>query len=248
MTILKSEREIQIMRGAGRIVAACHAALAGWVRPGVTTVQLEQLVAGFLQEHGATSSCKGYRGFPGAICTSVNDVVCHGIPGPLRLRDGDVITVDVMAHYQGYHADSAWTYAVGDVSPDIRRLMAVTHESLFAGIAQARPGNRSGDVGHAIQSLAEGQGMGVVREFSGHGVGQALHEDPPLPHYGHPGKGYPLRAGMTLAIEPMLTLGDWRTRVDADGWTARTVDGSICVQYEHTVAVTPDGPVILTES
>lgn len=247
MIKLKSAREIAIMREAGRIVAECHAALAERVVPGVSTRELDSFVESLLRKKGATPSFKGYHGFPASICTSINDVICHGIPGSQRLKDGDVITIDIGAFYQGYHGDSAWTYAVGQVSPEIQKLMDVTLASLMAGIEQARSGNRLGDISHAIQSLAESHGYGVVREFTGHGVGQEMHEDPQVPHYGSPGTGRELRAGMTLAIEPMITMGDWRCTIDADGWTARTVDGSICVQYEHTVAITPDGPEILTQ-
>jgi len=235
------------MREAGRIVARCHAALAERVRPGVSTQELDRFVEGMIRRLGATPTFKGHHGFPAAICVAVNDVICHGIPGPYRLKAGDVVTIDIGACREGYIGDSAWTYAVGEVEPAVHRLMAVTLESLRAGIAQARPGNRLGDIGHAVQSLAEGEGLGVVREFTGHGVGQELWEEPEIPHFGQPGTGLRLREGMTIAIEPMITLGGWRARLDADGWTARTVDGSICVQYEHTVAVTADGPVILTE-
>jgi methionyl aminopeptidase len=245
---LKSAREIAIMREAGRIVAECHAALAPRVKPGVTTLELDRFVEDFLAARGATPSFKGYQGFPASICASVNEVVCHGIPSAReKLQEGDVITIDIGAFYKGFHGDSAWTYAVGEVSPQVRKLMDVTHRSLLAGIAEARVGNHLGDIGSAIQALAEGEGMGVVREFGGHGVGQALHEAPHLHHFGTSGTGMRLRAGMTLAIEPMVTLGDWRVKIDPDGWTARTVDGSICVQYEHSIAITEEGPVILTE-
>lgn len=247
MTKLKSPQEIAIMREAGRIVAECHAALADRVRPGVSTAELDGFVEVLIRRRGATPSFKGHEGFPATICVAVNDVICHGIPGDDRLDDGDVITIDIGASYQGYHGDSAWTYAVGKVSPDVARLMDVSRRALFAGIAQARPGNRLGDIGHAIETLAESHGMGVVREFIGHGVGQSLWENPPVPHFGKPGTGLPLRSGMTIAIEPMITLGDWRATVDPDGWTARTVDCSLCAQYEHTIAITEDGPIILTE-
>lgn len=247
MVKLKSLRELALMREAGKIVAECHAALADRVRPGVTPLELDRLVERMIRWMGATPSFKGHQGFPAAICVAVNDVICHGIPGPDALQNGDVITIDVGAFYKGYHGDSAWTYAVGEVSPEVCRLMNVTRDSLYAGIMQAYPGKRLGDIGHAIQALAERHHLGVVRDFTGHGVGQDLWEDPPVPHFGHSGTGMGLRSGMTLAIEPMITLGDWQARVDPDGWTARTVDGSTCVQYEHTVAITTDGPLILTE-
>lgn len=248
MLKLKSQREIGIMREAGRMVAECHAALAPLVQPGVTTAELDRFVEAFLHERGATPSFKGYNGFPAAICIAINDVICHGFPGPRKLKEGEVVTIDIGAFYQGYHGDSAWTYAVGEVAPAVAQLMADTKTSLYLGIEQARVGNRLGDVAHAIQSFAEGKGYGVVRDFTGHGVGSSLHEEPTaVPHVGLPGTGAVLRPGMTIAIEPMITLGDWRARVEPDGWTARTRDGSICVQYEHTVAVTADGPLILTQ-
>lgn len=235
------------MRDAGRIVAECHMALAERVRPGVTTLELDRFVEGLIHKNGATPTFKGHQGFPGSICVAVNDVICHGFPSKYRLQEGDVVTFDIGATYKGYIGDSAWSYAVGKVSPKVQELMDVTKESLFLGIAQAVPGNRVGDIGHAIQSFAEARGMGVVREFTGHGVGQDLWEQPPIPHYGAPGTGTLLRAGMTIAIEPMLTLGAWEAKTDRDGWTARTVDGSVCVQYEHSIAITDDGPLILTE-
>lgn len=247
MIKLKSPREIAIMREAGRMVAECHAALAERVKPGVSTRELDRFVERFFTERGAKPSFKGYNGFPGSACVSINEVICHGIPGSRRLKPGEVITIDIGAFYKGYHGDSAWTYAVGEVSPEVQKLMEVTKETLFAGIAQAQVGNRIGDIGHAIQTLAEPQGYGVVRDFIGHGVGQDLHESPEVPHYGTPGTGVILRPGMTIAIEPMITLGAYDVKVDADGWTARTADGSICVQYEHTIAITENGPEILTQ-
>lgn len=247
MIKLKSPREMAIMRDAGKIVAECHAALAERLKPGVTTMELDAFVEQKIRDRGATPSFKGYRGFPASICVAVNDVICHGIPDHRPLKPGDVITIDIGAFYKGFHGDSAWTYTAGEVAPEVRQLMDWTREALFAGIAQCHPGNRVGDIGHAIQSLSEPRGLGVVREFQGHGVGQDLWEAPAVPHFGQPGTGPGLRTGMTLAIEPMLTLGAWRAKMDADGWTARTIDGSVCVQYEHSVAVTDDGPVILTE-
>jgi methionyl aminopeptidase len=247
MIKLKSAREIALMREAGRIVAECHQILAEHVRPGVTTRELERLVEAHIRRRGATPSFKGYNGFPAAICVAIDDVICHGFPSSKKLQAGQVVTFDIGAYYKGYHGDSAWSYAVGEVRPEVKRLMEVTHEALYRGIAAAKPGNRVGDISHAIQSFAEPLGYGVVRDFTGHGVGQDLHEDPQVPHFGEPGTGPLLRPGMTLAIEPMITLGTSEAKVDRDGWTARTVDGSICVQYEHTVAITEDGPVILTE-
>lgn len=246
MILIKSARELELMRRAGRLVAECHAALAERIRPGVTTAELDAFVEDYLRRRGGVPTYKGYRGFPASICASVNDVVCHGIPGRQRLREGDVITVDIGVTLEGYHGDSAWTYAVGQVSQEAQRLMEIGEACLMAGIDQARPGNRLGDVAHAIQSLAEGHGYGVVRDFVGHGIGRQLHEDPDVPHFGKPGTGVRLRPGMTLCIEPMITLGDWRVTIDDDGWTARTLDGSLCVQYEHTIAVTEGEAEILT--
>jgi methionyl aminopeptidase len=244
---LKSPREIALLRDAGRIVAECHRRLAEQVRPDVTTGELDRMVEGWIREQGATPSFKGHHDFPGSICIAINDVICHGIPGKQRLHEGDIVTIDIGAYYKGYHGDSAWCYTVGQVSDQARALMETTKECLFAGIAQARAGNRIGDIGHAIQTLAEGRGYGVVREFTGHGVGQDLWEEPQVPHFGQAGTGQTLRVGMVIAIEPMITTGDWRAKVDRDGWTARTVDGSLCAQYEHSLAITENGPVILTE-
>lgn len=247
MIKLKSQREIAIMRDAGRIVAECHAALAERIRPGVTTRELDRLVEKMIDDHGATPSFKGYRGFPASICVAVNDVICHGFPSSYKLKAGDIVTIDIGAFYKGYHGDRAWTYAVGEISPEARRLMEETEQCLYEGIKAAKAGNRVGDIGHAIQSYAESRNYGVVREFTGHALGQDLHESPAIPHFGQPGTGAVLRAGMTVAIEPMITLGDWRSVVEDDGWTARTIDGSLCAQYEHTIAILDDGPVILTE-
>lgn len=247
MIIFKSARELAIMREAGLIVAECHALLGERIKAGVSTLELDELVESYIRKKGAIPSFKGHHGFPASICASVNDVICHGIPNGEPLQDGDVITIDIGAKVNGYHGDSAWSYAVGDVSPEIEKLMKVTKECLFLGIDQAQPGKRIGDIGHAIQTYAESLKYGVVRDFCGHGVGRELWEDPEIPHYGHAGKGAAIKAGMTIAIEPMITLGRWQVKTDSDGWTARTIDGSICVQYEHTLAVTKEGPVILTQ-
>lgn len=247
MIIFKSARELAIMREAGLIVAECHALLGERIKAGVSTLELDELVESYIRKKGAIPSFKGHHGFPASICASVNDVICHGIPNGEPLQDGDVITIDIGAKVNGYHGDSAWSYAVGDVSPEIEKLMKVTKECLFLGIDQAQPGKRIGDIGHAIQTYAESLKYGVVRDFCGHGVGRELWEDPEIPHYGHAGKGAAIKAGMTIAIEPMITMGRWQVKTDSDGWTARTIDGSICVQYEHTLAVTKEGPVILTQ-
>ncbi|SHJ92860.1 type I methionyl aminopeptidase [Desulforamulus aeronauticus] len=247
MIVLKSPREIAIMGDAGKIVAECHAMLAEKIKPGITTLELDQLTEKLIRSRGAIPSFKGHHGFPATICVAINDVICHGFPSAKELKDGDVVTIDIGALYKGYHGDSAWSYAVGNVSPEIAKLMQVTKECLFLGIEQAQPGKRIGDIGHAIQSHAESLNYGVVREFCGHGIGQSLWEEPQIPHYGRPNRGTLLKPGMTIAIEPMITTGDWRAKLAPDGWTASTIDGSICVQYEHTLAITKDAPVILTE-
>lgn len=247
MTIYKSAREIAIMKEAGRIVAECHALLKEKIRPGITTKELDGIAEAFIKHSGAIPSFKGHQGFPAAICTAVNDVICHGIPDSRPLKSGDVITIDVGASIKGYHGDSAWSYAVGKVSPEIERLMRVTKECLFLGIEKARGGNRIGDIGATIQSHAEKHHYGVIRDFCGHGVGRSLWEDPQVPHYGHQGRGVLIMPGLTIAIEPMITNGGWKMKVDPDGWTARTADGSICVQYEHTIAITEGDAVILTQ-
>ncbi|HWR07138.1 type I methionyl aminopeptidase [Sporomusa sp.] len=247
MTIFKSAREIEIMKEAGKIVAECHATLKEKIRPGITTKELDVITEDIIKHAGAIPSFKGHQGFPACICTAVNDVICHGIPDSKPLKSGDVITVDIGAKLKGYHADSAWSYEVDKVSPEIEQLMKVAKECLFRGIEIARIGNRIGDIGAVIQSYAESYHYGVVRDFCGHGVGQSLWEDPQIPHYGQPGKGALIKPGLTIAIEPMITNGSWKTKIDTDGWTARTVDGSICIQYEHTIAVTAEETIILTQ-
>ncbi|SFS43810.1 type I methionyl aminopeptidase [Marininema halotolerans] len=247
MTTIRSTKELALMREAGKIVAECHALLAENIRPGVQTKQLDRLVEDWILKRGAKPSFKGHHGFPGSICVAINDVICHGFPTEVPLEEGDIVTLDVGAQYQGYHGDSGWTYTIGEVAPEVDRLLKVGLESLHRGIEQIRPENRIGDIGWAIQSYAEAEGYGVVREFTGHAVGQNLWEEPPIPHFGLPHTGPKIQAGMVLAVEPMITAGNWRARVDADGWTARTVDGSLCVQYEHTIAVTEEGYEILTK-
>ncbi|WP_106767473.1 type I methionyl aminopeptidase [Paenibacillus faecalis] len=246
MIILKSNEEIEIMREAGRIVAECHAMLSEIVKPGITTLEMDRLVEEKIRSKGAVPSFKGHHGFTASICAAKNDVICHGFPDSVPLIDGDVITIDIGAFYQGFHGDSGWTYAVGNVSQEIDDLMKACHQSLFLGIEQAVIGNRIGDIGFVIDSYAEQLGYGNVKDFTGHGIGRELWEEPEVPHYGIKGKGVRLKKGMVLAIEPMLTLGSWGAYIEDDGWTARTIDHSICVQYEHTVAITEDGPRILT--
>ncbi|MCL6445476.1 MAG: type I methionyl aminopeptidase [Alicyclobacillus sp.] len=247
LIVTKSRYEIELMREAGKVVAACHAALADFIKPGVTTSEIDQFVEQFITKHKMEPAQKGYKGYPYASCTSVNDVVCHGFPGPYRLKDGDIITVDMVALHKGLHADSAWSYAAGDISPEARKLMDVTHRALFVGIEQAVVGNHISDIGHAIQTYVEGEGLSVVRDFIGHGIGRQMHESPEILHYGPPHKGPIIRRGMVFTIEPMVNTGSYEVKVDDDGWTARTKDGSLSIQYEHTIAITDNGPEILTQ-
>lgn len=235
------------MRQAGAIVATAHQEVAKHIKPGVSTYELDQIVEHVIRAHGATPSFKGYGGFPGSACTSINEQVVHGIPSPdVMLKEGDLISIDIGANYKGYHGDSAWTYAVGEVSEDIKALMTVTEECLMRGLAQAKAGNRISDISHAVQTHAEAHGYGVVREFVGHGVGKQLHEDPQIPNFGLPHKGPKLRKGMTLAIEPMINMGTPHVRVLEDNWTAITVDEKPSAHYEHTIVVTDGEPIILT--
>lgn len=247
MIIIKNEREIGLMAEAGKIVAACHRELRDFIRPGVTTSAIDKFVEGFVREWGATAEQKGYRGYPFATCASVNDEICHGFPTGRRLIDGDIIGVDFVVNLNGWLADSAWTYAVGEASPATQDLLRVTKECLYLGIEQAVLGKRTGDIGHAIQSHAEAHGYSVVREFTGHGIGRAMHEDPQILHYGKPERGLRLREGMVFTIEPMINAGTIDLTIDDNNWTARTVDGKLSAQYEHTIVVTSDGPLVLTE-
>jgi methionyl aminopeptidase len=250
MIIYKSDEEIGRMRKAGRIVADTIDLLVRAVRPGITTLDLDRLAEGNVRACGAVPSFKGYRGFPGTICTSLNEQVVHGIPGRRMLHRGDILKLDVGAVWEGYHADSALSMFVdeppeGDVEV-ARRLVTTTEEALDAGIAQIRAGARLSDIGHAVQQVAEGAGFSLVREYAGHGIGRALHEDPQIPNYGEPGRGPVMREGMVVAVEPMVNVGDWRTRVLADKWTVVTADGNLSAHFEHTIAITADGPEVLT--
>ncbi len=246
MITLKSEREIAMMDAAGDILAACHKEIAKMIKPGITTMEIDRFVEKFLKQHGATPEQKGYNGYEYATCASINDEVCHGFPRSQPLKSGDIVTIDMVVNLNGALADSAWTYAVGDVSEEDKRLMEVTLRALELGIEQAVVGNRLGDIGHAIQSYVEGEGFSVVREYTGHGIGPTIHEKPQVLHYGEPGKGQRLKEGMVITIEPMVNAGVWQTKRDGNGWTARTEDGRNSAQYEHTLAITKDGPRILT--
>jgi methionyl aminopeptidase len=245
--IIKSPEEIQRMRKAGRIVALTVERLMESVRPGMTTADLDRLAEETIGKEGALPSFKGYRGFPATICTSLNEQVVHGIPGERRLIPGDVLKLDVGCIWEGYHGDSAVTVFVGGPPSEVaEKLVRVTEDSLEAGIAQLRVGGRLSDVGHAVQQVAEGAGFSCVREYAGHGVGRALHEDPQVPNYGEPGRGPVIKPGLVVAIEPMVNVGDWRTRVLPDQWTVVTRDGSLSAHFEHTIAVTAQGPEVLT--
>jgi len=246
MITLKTKEQIEYMKKAGEILAACHREIAKMIRPGITTQEIDQFAEAFMKKNGATPEQKGYNGYQYATCASVNDVICHGFPGKYALKDGDIVTIDMVVNLNGWLADSAWSYAVGEVTPEAQHLLDVTKNSLYKGIEFAVVGNRIGDISHAIQVYAEGEGLSVVREFIGHGIGEKMHEEPQVPHYGPPHRGPRLKEGMVITIEPMLNIGTYRSKLDSDGWTARTMDGSLSAQYEHTIAITADGPVILT--
>ncbi|SEB08827.1 methionyl aminopeptidase [Thalassobacillus cyri] len=243
----KSKREIELMQEAGKLLAKVHKELRSFIKPGITTMDIENFVEKYLVKHGATAEQKGYQGYEYATCASINDEICHGFPRKDELKDGDIVTVDMVIRLNGGLADSAWTHPVGNISEEAQKLMDVTKSSLYKGIEQAQVGKRIGDIGHAIQSYVEGEGYSVVRDFTGHGIGETIHEDPYIPHFGEAGKGARLKEGMVITIEPMVNIGGWESKMDTNNWTARTVDGSLSAQYEHTVAITADGPVILTE-
>lgn len=247
MIVLKTNRELAVMRKAG-VISQQALRLAGeMVEPGVSTWDIDKAVRLFIQSQGAVPSFLGYDGYPASACISVNHVVIHGIPKKsVILKKGDIVSIDVGAQYQGFHGDNAWTYPCGEISGEAQALLDATEKSLFLGVEKARPGNRLGDIGHAVQEYVEARGYSVVREFTGHGVGAEMHEDPSVPNYGTSGRGVRLQAGMTIAIEPMINLGRKEIEVLKDGWTTVTRDHSLSAHFEHTVAITPDGPVILT--
>ena len=246
MINIKSDYEISLMRKAGNIVYRTHKYLEPYVKPGITTKELDKLAYDFIISQDATPSFLNYNGFPGSICTSVNDEVVHGIPSNRKLKNGDIIGIDIGANYKGYHGDSAWSYKVGSVSKEKEYLLEHTEKALFEGLKQVKPGNRIGDISNAIETYANAHNLGVVRELEGHGVGSNLHEEPDVPNYGKKGTGPLLKEGMTIAIEPMLNLGTHKIYILDDDWTIITRDGSPSAHFEHSVVVTKDGYRILT--
>lgn len=247
MIICKSETELGFMREAGRIVAETHRLMAQSIEPGITTGELDHIADKYIRSQGAIPSFKDYNGFPYSICASVNEELVHGFPSKRKLNEGDIVSLDIGAQYRGFHGDSAWTYAVGEISEEAKKLLEVTEGSLFAGLELVKPDVRLYTISHAIQQHIENAGFSVVREYVGHGVGADLHEEPQIPNYGTPDRGPRLKPGMVLAIEPMVNVGKRYVRTLEDNWTVVTVDGSLCAHFEHTVAVTPDGMEILTK-
>ncbi|WP_352420689.1 type I methionyl aminopeptidase [Proteiniborus sp.] len=247
MIIIKTPEQIEKMAEAGRILTACHRELRKIIRPGISTMEINHFVDEFIQSHGAKAEQKGYKGYPFATCASVNDEICHGFPTQIPLHEGDIVTIDMVVNLNGWLADSAWSYPIGQISEQAKKLLKVTKECLYIGIEKAVIGNRLGDISHAIQVNAESNGFSVVREFTGHGIGNEMHEDPQVLHYGLPNRGARLCEGMVFTIEPMINLGSYNLTIDENGWTARTADGCLSAQYEHTIAITKNGPLILTE-
>ena len=246
MIIIKNNKEIDLMRAAGKIVAETLLLVEEKVRPAITTAELDRIAEEFITKHGARPSFKGLYGFPASLCISVNEQVVHGIPGGYVLKDGDIISVDCGAFINGFHGDAARTFGVGNISEEAEKLINVTRESFFKGIEYAKVGNRLTDISHEIQSYVEASGFSVVRDFVGHGIGRVVHEDPDVPNYGRPGRGPKLVEGMALAIEPMVNVGNYKVKTLKDDWTVVTSDGSLSAHYENTIIILPDGPEILT--
>lgn len=246
MITIKSEKEIELMRKAGTLVSLTHEYLKPFIKPGITTIELDRLAEKFIIENGGVPSCKGYEGFPCSLCISVNDEVVHGIPGKRKLKNGDIVTIDMVIGYHGYQGDAAWTYAVGSITEEKKYLMKHTKQSLYEGLKQVKPGNRIGDISSAIEEYATKHKLGVVKELVGHGIGTNMHESPDVPNYGKKGTGPKLKEGMTICIEPMITLGNPDIGILDDDWTIVTQDGSPAAHYEHTILVTKDGYEILT--
>lgn len=246
MITIKSEKEIELMRHAGYLVSLTHKYLKPFIKPGITTRELDKLAYDFIIKNGGVPTCLGYEGFPATLCTSVNDEVVHGIPSNYKLKNGDIITIDMVIGYKGYQGDAAWTYAVGTISDENKHLMEHTEKALYEGVKMVKPGNRIGDISHAIEKYATENKLSVVQELCGHGIGLEMHEDPDVPNFGREGVGPKLKPGMVICIEPMLNLGLRNVYQLDDGWTIKTIDGSSSAHYEHTVLVTQDGYEILT--
>ena len=246
MITIKSEREIELMRKAGMLVSEMHKFIKPYIKEGITTKELDKLCHDFIIKNDAVPSCVGYQGYPCALCTSVNEVVVHGIPNSRKLKNGDIISIDVVIGYKGYQGDAAWTYAVGEIDDDKKYLMEHTEKSLYEGLKMVKPGNRVGDISNAIQKYAEEHNLGIVRELCGHGIGKEMHEEPEVANFGLPNTGARLKPGMVICIEPMLTFGKRNVWVLDDEWTVVTQDNSPAAHYEHTVLVTEDGYEILT--
>ena len=246
MITIKSEKEIELMRKAGYMVSLTHQYLKPFIKPGITTRELDKLADDFIRRQGGIPTCKGYEGFPCSLCVSVNDEVVHGIPSSRKLKNGDIITIDMVVGYHGYQGDAAWTYAVGVIDEEKKYLMEHTEKALYEGIKMVHPGAHIGDISSAIEAYAKKHKLGVVKELVGHGIGTEMHEDPDVPNYGHPGTGPKLKEGMVICIEPMLNLGSAHIGILEDDWTIVTEDGKPSAHYEHTVLVTKDGYEILT--
>ncbi|SHK35673.1 type I methionyl aminopeptidase [Paramaledivibacter caminithermalis] len=246
MIIIKSKSEIEKMRKAGNIVAKTHEELKKHIRPGITTKELDEIAEDTIKSLGGIPAFKGYGGFPASICTSINEEVVHGIPGLKKLKDGDIISIDIGAIYDGYYGDAAKTHPVGEVSDEAMKLIEVTKNSFYEGLKFCKEGFRLSDISHAVQEYVESNGFSIVRDYVGHGIGANMHEDPQIPNYGPPGKGPRLRSGMALAIEPMVNIGTYKVKTLKDNWTVVTLDGELSAHYEHTVIITEEEPLILT--
>jgi len=246
MIVVKTKPEVELMRRAGDLVARTLDLVEESARPGITTAELDRIAEDFIRSHGATPAFKGYMDYPATLCISINDEVVHGIPGKRALQEGQIVSVDVGVCIEGWYGDAARTVCIGEVSGDAKKLLAATQEALARGIAQARAGNKLGDISAAVQTFAEESGYSVVRDLVGHGIGRQMHEEPQVPNFGSPHTGVDLKAGMVLAIEPMVNIGGPQIKFDADKWTVRTADGSLSAHFEHTVAITDNGPDILT--
>ena len=247
MITLKSPREIELMDESGTLLASVHEHLRDFIKPGITSWDIETFVRKYIEDHGGVPAQIGFEGYKYATCCSINDEICHGFPRKKPLKNGDLIKVDMCVELNGAMSDSCWAYAVGTPNEEVQKLMDVTKKALYIGIEQAQVGNRIGDIGHAIQTYVESEGFSVVRDYVGHGIGPTIHEDPAIPHYGEAHKGLRLKEGMVITIEPMVNVGSYDSQQDDNGWTGRTLDGSLSCQYEHTLAITKEGPRILTK-